>query len=380
MRKGIDGFSGERLRSALAARAMSQGDLATEVGVKPGAVSNWVREAQTPEHAVALRIAQSLGVELSWLVRPFVETEGSTKLYRSNATALATARAQMGARHEWSKELALSLEQFVEFNDVDLPDPGFSDPTRITDDDIEAAAIECRERWKLGDLPIADVVLALENAGVIVVREDLGIEKIEGVSSWCDASRRPFVYLSAAKGNAVRSRFDASHELGHLILHRHISSDLATEHYRHMENQAHIFAGAFLLPRSSFYVGRERTPSIDTLVSIKLRWKVSVAAMIKRLEHLGRLTDRSKLNMWKLLSARGWRRGEPFDDSLEVEHPRLLRRAITLLVDEKVMTRERIPEVLGPSAKDIAQLVGLPSNYFTATPEQRESRTPVRLR
>ncbi|MFZ3125526.1 MAG: DNA-binding protein, partial [Acidovorax sp.] len=46
------------------------------------------------------------------------------------------------------------------------------------------------------------------------------------------------------------------------------------------------------------------------------------------------------------------------------EQPRLLRRTIDLLVEEKVMPLEAIPRHIGLAAGDVEALAGLPEGYF----------------
>jgi Zn-dependent peptidase ImmA (M78 family) len=45
-----------------------------------------------------------------------------------------------------------------------------------------------------------------------------------------------------------------------------------------------------------------------TLIDLKRRWQVSLAALLLRAKNLGRMTDASYLTAVKALSARGWRR------------------------------------------------------------------------
>ena len=46
------------------------------------------------------------------------------------------------------------------------------------------------------------------------------------------------------------------------------------------------------------------------------------------------------------------------------EQPRLLRRTIDLLVEEKVMPLDAIPRHIGLAAGDVEALAGLPEGYF----------------
>jgi Zn-dependent peptidase ImmA (M78 family) len=62
--------------------------------------------------------------------------------------------------------------------------------------------------------------------------------KVDAFSTWVGA--RPAMVLSSDKADAARSRFDATDELGHLVMHHDV------EPGRHIvEQQAHRFAAAF---------------------------------------------------------------------------------------------------------------------------------------
>ncbi|WP_163359758.1 ImmA/IrrE family metallo-endopeptidase, partial [Klebsiella aerogenes] len=88
------------------------------------------------------------------------------------------------------------------------------------------------------------------------------------------------ILLAADKGNAFRSRFDLAHEIGHLILHKNTKDELKPERYKLKESQAHKFAGALLLPAESFANEIRLPPTLDSLLLIKQRFIISVAATI----------------------------------------------------------------------------------------------------
>jgi Zn-dependent peptidase ImmA (M78 family) len=199
---------------------------------------------------------------------------------------------------------------------------------------------------------------------VILIREETGIAQIEGLSAWSESLGRPLVLLSADKDNGYRSRFDLAHELGHLILHRHIPRAGERDRHKMMEQQAHRFAGAFLLPAESF-AHEVRTPvSLDDLLLQKRRWGVSVAAMLMRLRALGILDEDSAQTLFKRRSARWGARSEPGDADRAPERPRLLRRSIDLLIESNIIALDAIPHHLGLAPYDIEALAGLPEGYF----------------
>jgi Zn-dependent peptidase ImmA (M78 family) len=363
MTRGVTAFQPARLRQLLAARRFTQVQLATLVGVSEATVSKWRVGPQAPEPATLERLASVGNVSAEWFTRPVLPavTQG---LFRSNASAHAAARAMLQARVELLQELANALGEFVEFPSLRLPVRDFTNPEEITDHDIEEAAAECRALWRLGKSPIADVILAVESAGVLVAREVTGIAQIEGLSSWSDLLTRPLVLLSADKANAYRSRFDLSHELGHLVLHRHVERTTERDRHKMLERQAHRFAGAFLLPAETF--SREiRTPlSLDDLVLCKRRWGVSVGAMLMRLRALEIIDADEYQTLQKRISYRWGRKAEPSDEDRVPEAPRVLRRTIELLVERGIMPARSIPSLVGLSAFDLEQLASLRPGYF----------------
>ena len=366
MTKGINDLQPARLEQALAARGLTKGQFASLVGVAASTVTKWSKGDQYPEAETFERLASILNVQGEWLTRPMLHSV-STPLYRSNASALKAARAKLEARTEWAQELALLLGEHVDYPTLNLPQRVFKDPEQISDADIEAAAEECRQLWQLGRGPIQNITLAAESAGIIVVREETDITAIEGLSSWSSLLNRPIVLLSADKANAFRSRFDLAHEIGHLILHKHIPRADDRDRYNQMEKQAHRFAGALLLPAETFAIEVRVPTNLDNLLILKQRWGASVAAMMMRLHALGLLSDDEKLALFKRRSARWGSKAEPGDEKWEPEKPRLLRRTIELLISAGVLSAEGIPRYLGFSPRDVEKLCGLRENYF-ATP------------
>lgn len=271
MTKGINDLQPARLEQALAARSLTKGQLASLVGVAASTVTKWCKGDQAPEPDTFERLASVLNVQPDWLTRP-VLARVSSPLYRSNASALKAARAKLEARTEWAQEISVVLSEYVDFPQLNLPKRSYQDPEQISDADIEAAAEECRSLWQLGRGPIQNLALAAEGAGILIVREETDISAIEGLSSWSKLVERPIVFLSADKANGFRSRFDLAHEIGHLVLHKHIPRADERDRYNQMEKQAHQFAGALLLPAETFASEVRIPANLDNLLILKQRW------------------------------------------------------------------------------------------------------------
>jgi Zn-dependent peptidase ImmA (M78 family)/transcriptional regulator with XRE-family HTH domain len=363
MRAGVAGFQNERLLQARLCRGLTQTALATMVGRSSGTVSKWEKGDQAPESDALERLATCLSLPASWFLKRVPNYGDSVCFFRSNASITKEAQSISKIRLTWLNELSVILQGWLDWPEVNIPCIEKADHRNINDAEVEQASLNCRNAWKLGLGPISDVVLALENAGAICVREELGFTKMDGSSMWFDTDRRPYVFLAADKANGVRSRFDAAHELGHLVLHRAVNGLEFSKRYPEIERQAHLFAGAFLMPAESFAAEITR-PSLDTFMALKPRWKVSVAAMIMRCQQLGIIDADYSTRLWKNYSARGWRKGEPLDDKIEFEPVRLLPRAINLLLSEAGLTKDGLLAALGLNGPDCERLCGLPEGFF----------------
>ena len=82
--------------------------------------------------------------------------------------------------------------------------------------------------------------------------------EVDAFSMW--RQETPFVFLNTQK-SAERTRFDAAHELGHLVLHRHGSPQ-----GQDAEREANAFASAFLMPRASVLANAPRMATLDHLI------------------------------------------------------------------------------------------------------------------
>jgi Zn-dependent peptidase ImmA (M78 family) len=211
----------------------------------------------------------------------------------------------------------------------------------------------------LGAGPLADSVLALENAGCIVSRAALDAE-IEGSCSFFGEGMA-VVMISSDANRHSRHRLAAAHELGRLVMRHGECAD--PDLHRLRERQAARFARAFLLPRKIF--AREVwAPGIDALVSLKKEWNCPLPAMIVRCGELG-IFDADQVSRAMInLSRRGWKGSEPWDDR-DPETPRLLARSIRLLVEEASRDAHTILADLCLAAADIEELAGLPCGYFS---------------
>ena len=366
MRNGTPGFQADRLVEARDSRGLTQVALAELINRTSSSISRWEGGGQSPEPKALDALARALNVPIAFFLRPVPDHGSAPMFFRSMASTTQSVRKRTQARLRWAQDIALCLQEWVDLPKVKMPCLHATDHREIGNEDIERMAAECRVMWDLGIGPISDVLLVLENAGIVVIKEETGTVKMDGLSNWSAVDERPYVLIARDKDSCVRSRMDAAHELGHLVLHRHLRSKALNNsaNFKEIERQAFDFGGALLMPAESF-PAEIWSPSLNAFVALKERWKASVGAMIMRCAKLDMLSEEHQRRLWKSFSARGWRRSEPLDDVLEREQPRLLRRSVRLLVDEGVRSREALLDDFRLHGSDVEALCGLPRGFMT---------------
>lgn len=368
MRVGVRNFNPALLRQAREARGITGVTLAELVGVSRQAISLYEGGASAPSPDVLERLATHLNLPIGYFVRAGDPPSAENSIFfRSLAAATKTARVRERNRLAWHLEMVDYIRRYVVFPDVDFPSiKSETPPGQWALEDIEAVASATRNHWSLGNQPISDLTQVLERHGAIMLRCELGADSLDAFSTW--HLNAPHIVLSSGKRSAVRSRYDAAHELAHLILHRQCTTATLnrTTNLKAVEAEAHLFAGAFLLPAETF-ADEVLLPTLDGLLGLKPRWRVSVGAMIMRARQLELIGDVEQRRLWVGYSSRSWRREEPLDDSLPIEQPRLLADAFKIATSDSRLSLAELQQSLPYSVQDLEQLLGLPENFFTAS-------------
>lgn len=238
--------------------------------------------------------------------------------------------------------LGLHLMDWIESR-FELPNADLPDLSR--EPNPEAAAESLRRAWSLGALSIRNMLHLLEAKGVRVLSLALDAREVDAFSMWKGA--KPFVFLNTYK-STEHSRFDAAHELGHLVLHKH-----GPPQGREAEKQANAFASAFLMPRASVLANVPRFPSYSTLVQLKKVWTTSVSALGYRLHELGLISDWQHRGLCIEIAKRG-RDTEPEGASRETSL--ILPRILAALYEEGV-NRSQIARSLSIPLSELEQLL-----------------------
>lgn len=349
--------------------------LARAMSLNPSSVSRWEDGSSTPDSETLVRLSSHLGVRPEYFFRPEHLSSRPTFL-RSLSSTLVRDLQYQGAQMRWLQEISHAVEHYVDLPPVNIPD--VMDGTtynQLRNEDIERIALDLRRYWKIGEGPSGDMVPLLERLGFVVSVIEMGTIKLDGLCSWAPDDDRPHILLASDKMSFSRRQMDAAHEMAHAILHREVTSEQLKRDLKLIETQAFRLASAFLLPSTTYPV-EMRFPSLASMVTAKERWRVSIKAQIKRLSDLHVIPSDTVVHLYKLYSAKGWAKEEPFDRHWTPSEPRALRDALGLIVQEGVRSKSDLLalEFLIP-AGDVENLTGLPPGWF-----EHEVGSVVRLK
>jgi Zn-dependent peptidase ImmA (M78 family)/DNA-binding XRE family transcriptional regulator len=362
-------FNPDCLRVAREFRGLQKNELAQQVGITPSALTQFESGSARPNHQTVGRLSMALGFPPS-----FFAQSKAIKVISSDQCHFRSLISSTQAERRKIASAGTLIGSMVEFIDehIELPSEQIT-PNMVNGidslDELEEVAINLRKAWGLGLGPINNIIDLLESRGVLVFRLLSDCKRVDGFSLWHNG--RPFIFLNAEKRSASRSRLDAAHELGHLVLH----SDCIPGDREH-EKQAFRLGMAFMFPKPSFEQEFPRRLVWPHLYELKLRWKMSLSSMIRRARDLGIYSDATYKRAYLYLSSHNMREHEPYEPELEI--PSILPRSIKLL-SEAGMNIAQIAEAICLSERDLKSLVYADGDDDSAILTQ-QSTDPIPLK
>lgn len=326
-------FEESRLKLARARRGLTAKALAEQAGVSVDTIKRLEKGQNQPEPQTVEKLAETLGYPRAFFYGPKIDMiDPGAVSFRSFSKMTAKERdASLSAG-----SVGLMLSSWIEER-FGLPSPELLDLSYEADPEV--AAVHMRQHWSLGQQPIANLLALLEVKGIRLFSLTENTASVNAFSFW--RGGRPYMFLNNFK-TAESSRFDAAHELGHLVMHMHGDPKKG----RNVEREANAFASAFLMPAEDVIARIPSRITTDTVIRAKARWRVSAMAMAYRLHQLKRLSEWQYKSICIELTKRGYRTGEP--GGIVREKSKVWRQVLTIL------WQERVTQI------DIAKELGLP--------------------
>ncbi len=364
--KDLKSFNGHRLKTARIIRGMSISDLAEKLDVQRQTVSMYENgKIEDPDYSKIYKMSEILKFPLEFFLDNSATTNNPYKAtyFRSLLTTSNKYRTEQEIKVDFISTIYAYISEYITFPPVNLPDVSHIE-------NAEEIAMCLRDCWKLGNKPIDNLVFHAEENGIIVTSFDSNTNDIDAFSkkTLINDEEKYIIAFSKNKNTAARIHFDVAHELGHILLHNWYDdlSNLTPQEFRECEQQANDFASSFLLPEITFKkdVGRY-ADNLNYYIELKKKWKVSIAAMIRRSKNLGLISYDKYQSMMRQMQKKGIRKQEPLDDILMTAQPSLLETAVNMLLNGDIVTpREFLQELsmnynLTLYPEQIENLIGL---------------------
>jgi len=328
----------ERLDLLRSRLNLSKSEFADKIGVDRKTIQRFERGQADLSEKTIERVTLISGYPAEFLAKSTPEMPNLDGVSFRSLRSLA-AKARDGALA--AAALAFELDDWVHTR-FDLP---AHDVPQIVGRTPQEAAIALRVRWGIGVRPIANMLNVLESRGVRVFSLSEETRHLDAYAF--RRNNKPYVFLNTCK-TAEHAMFDAAHELGHLVLHRHSGSK-----HKSAEQEAHMFASEFLMPEADLIAHVPMVRSLKELIGAKRRWGVSTSALIYALRRLNRISEWNARGFYLELNRQG-RDREP--NPMPRETSQIWTKVLTALWRDS-MTLSRLSTELCIPEKELNNLL-----------------------
>ncbi|OJY38678.1 MAG: XRE family transcriptional regulator [Rhizobiales bacterium 65-9] len=271
-------FNVSRLELARKRRRYTAKSLADQAGISPVTLSRVVNGQQIADERTLDALVRALRFPREFFyLDDFDPVDADAASFRSLTAITAREREAALAAGSLAFEMADWVGERYNLPSAELLDLSY-------ERDPAAAARAMRQFWSIGERPIGNMVKLLETKGVRVFSLAENTKNVDAFSCWRNGE--PYVFLNTFK-TTERSRFDAAHELAHLVLHKHGGPQQG----RQAELEAQLFASSFLMPEDDVRASIPIVGGLQHIIRAKARWGVSASALAYRLHKLNILTD-----------------------------------------------------------------------------------------
>lgn len=332
-------FNPSRLTIVRKRRMLNKKQLAKELGLHPETPSLWEKGVTIPDDDNVEALVRLLKYPKAFFFGPDIDEPSKDTSFRSQTSMSAAERDAALAAGQLGFEISDWVTARFNLPAQSIPELHLFDP--------ESAALTLRQEWGLGEKPISNMLHLLESKGVRIFSLAENTAHVNAYSLW--RKDTPYVFLNTFK-SAECSRFDAAHELAHLVLHK-IDGAVTG---RAAEDQANRFASAFLMPKDDVLSLPKRIQHLDDLIAVKKRWRVSLAAMTYRVHKLGIISEWQNRMFCIEIVKNKYNRNEP--SGIEREQSVVWDKVLKALWAEQTTPRD-IADALNLPFSELSSLV-----------------------
>lgn len=285
---------------------LSQGELSKiELGQRKE-ISEWLLQS----------FSLALDFPINFFTTPTHKENIKGGLYRKKQSLKKKDQDYIEASTNIFKDTYFCLLNFVEIIKTDIP------YYSTVSDSPKEIAQKLREYWGVTGV-LDNLVDLLENNGIVVSYIDINDDKFDGFS--CFLNKGYFVFINS-RLSGDRQRFTIAHELGHIIMQHDNSLNPKSD------DEANQFASEFLIPEKEAYQDLLNM-TCEKAYYLKSKWKVSMAALIKKAADSSAITPSRYKSLMVQMSKLGYRKHEP--NPIAKEKPTLFKEIIDVYMTKR---------------------------------------------
>ncbi|MCA1576044.1 MAG: XRE family transcriptional regulator [Acidobacteria bacterium] len=331
-------INGDRIKQAREIAGLTQEQLGTSIGKSQSTIAHLERNSKQLLLQPSEGVIEAIAFETGFPVAFFYQDSGpefplGSLLYRTRHSILK--REDKNRFHQLGRLVYEVAEKMSE----NLTQIEIRIPKIVGEHPASAARITRAKLGLLPDAPVRNLLNQIEKNGVFVIALPYEIAEQDAYSCWTDSQpRRPVIIITGGKAGD-RQRFTLAHELGHLVMHNSFPKGLSV-----VEAEADEFASELLLPEDAMRHDIVPPVTLTSLAELKMRWGVSLAALVMRAKELEIITERQARYLFVQLAR--LKDEELTNLNIAPEKPRALKRMAELLhgfpVDPKKVARHNL--------------------------------------
>jgi Zn-dependent peptidase ImmA (M78 family)/transcriptional regulator with XRE-family HTH domain len=347
-------FNGEILKLLRKSKNTSQKTLCEAINISQGTLSKIEQGLMQPLESLVTVLADYFEVKPDFFFQNEEQYSAAYPYHRCRTTLQIADRDRVEAIGNLYRIHIKKLLDAVDIAYKFVPIPS-------ADATPQEIAKLTRRNLGLAKGPIKNLTKLVEDNGIFIIFYNFDTKALDGFTMQNSKDLLPIIFLNL-QFPGERIRFTEAHELGHHIMHQVIQNP------ENIEDEANQFAAEFLMPADDIiddlrYIGTYKL-NMEKMLSLKMKWKVSMNALLKRAIDLNVITENQNRYFWMQMSKSGYRTSEPYP--LPLEQPSLLKELI-----------ETYKTDLGYSYNELAELLQISKNNFLKLFE--EDQPKIRL-
>lgn len=360
-----------RLRVARLMCGLSQAELVAKMkelaedfpalykSVSTTAVERYENAVMFPENSsILVTLAEALNTNVDNLTRQFTIRIDKDFSFRK--------KSKLGKKRIDVVKMKVQqcIEKYVEIENITGDEPKFdaffNNIVVKKAEDARLVANELRKKWNLGDGPISQPMVMLEEHGVKVIEVEEDPELFDGTSTIVEGL--PVVVLNKCESFSPESKHTFSperrnltlfHELGHQIMN--IPDDVSD---KEKENLCNVFANEMLIPSKTFlniFGNKRQAITIVELKDVQLNYGISARALMMKAHQLGVINKSRYVGFCiKMNDPANERLRKTLDgSSMPAEHTSRYERLVFRALSTETITTSKAAEMLDISVSEL---------------------------